>query len=211
MNTIKRVAIYARVSTSDQDPDVQVRELREYAERRGWTLVKEPYVDYASGKLEKRPALDLLMRDAGRRTFDAVLVWKLDRFGRSLRHLINALAELESRGVAFISLSDNIDLSTPAGRLMFQIIGAMAEFERTLISERVSAGLRAARAKGRKIGRPKRQIDVAQVVKMRGFGMSQNTIIRELRTTGRTLRNALRAHEHETELLRRASEGKFDA
>jgi putative DNA-invertase from lambdoid prophage Rac len=211
MNDIKRVAIYARVSTGEQDPEVQVRELHEYAERRGWKVVKEPFVDYASGKLEKRPALDLLMRDAGRKAFDAVLVWKLDRFGRSLRHLINALAELEARGVAFVSLSDNLDLSTPAGRLMFQIIGAMAEFERTLISERVSAGLRNARAKGHRLGRPKRQIDVSQVRRMQGFGMSQNAIIRELRTTGRTLRNALRADVHDAELLRHLSEGKYDA
>src|SRR5258707_12915460 len=94
------------------------------------------------------------MADAGQRKFDSVLVWKLDRFGRSLRHLVNALAELEALGLTFISLRDNLDLSTPSGRLMFQIIGAMAEFERSLIQERVKAGLRNARAKGKRLGRP---------------------------------------------------------
>jgi len=151
-----RAAIYARVSTANtgQDPTMQTRELREYCECRGWTVVGE-YVDLGiSGTKEKRPELDRLMSDAHRRRIDAILVWKLDRFGRSLRHLVNALAELEARGIAFISLRDNLDLSTPSGRLMFQIIGAMAEFERALIQERVKAGMRNARAKGRRIGRP---------------------------------------------------------
>jgi len=154
-----RTAIYARVSTANngQDPameTMQNRELREYVERRGRTVVGE-YVDVGiSGAKEKRAELDRLMADARRRRFDAILVWKLDRFGRSLRHLVNTLAELEARGIAFISLRDNLDLSTPSGRLMFQIIGAMAEFERALIAERVKAGMRNARAKGRHIGRP---------------------------------------------------------
>jgi DNA invertase Pin-like site-specific DNA recombinase len=145
-----RVALYARVSTStgQQDPEMQLRELREYVERRGWQII-ETYTDEGiSGSKDSRPALNRLMADACRRRFDAVLVWKLDRFGRSLRHLVNSLAELEALGVAFISLRDNLDLSTPSGRLMFQIIGAMAEFERALIQERVKAGLRNARAKG---------------------------------------------------------------
>lgn len=153
---IVRTAIYARVSTANngQDPSMQTRELRDYCERRGWIIVGE-YVDVGiSGTKERRPELDRLMADAHRRRFDAILVWKLDRFGRSLRHLVNALAELEPRGIAFISLRDNLDLSTPSGRLMFQIIGAMAEFERALIAERVRAGMRNAKAKGHRIGRP---------------------------------------------------------
>ena len=109
-----------------------------------------------SGAKDSRPELNRLMADAHQRRFDAVLVWKLDRYARSLRHLVNALAELEALGVAFISLRDNLDLSTPSGRLMFQIIGAMAEFERSLIVERVKAGMRNARAKDRRIGRPPR-------------------------------------------------------
>jgi DNA invertase Pin-like site-specific DNA recombinase len=153
-----RVALYCRVSTNtgQQSPEMQVRELQEYAERRGWRIVDE-YTDQGiSGAKESRPALNRLVTEAHRRCFDAVLVWKLDRFGRSLRHLVNALAEFEALGIAFVSLRDNLDLSTPSGRLMFQIIGAMAEFERTLIAERVKAGMRNARAKGRKIGRPPR-------------------------------------------------------
>ena len=151
-----RAAIYARVSTanSGQDPTLQTRELREYCERRGWSITSE-YVDVGvSGSKEKRPELNKLVTDAHRRRFDVVLVWKLDRFGRSLRHLVNSLAELESLGIDFVSLRDNLDLTTPSGRLMFQIIGAMAEFERALIQERVKAGMRNARAKGRRIGRP---------------------------------------------------------
>jgi DNA invertase Pin-like site-specific DNA recombinase len=109
-----------------------------------------------SGAKDSRPALNRLMADAHRRRFDTVLVWKLDRFGRSLRHLVNALAELEAKRIAFVSLKDNLDLYTPSGRLMFQIIGAMAEFERALIVERVKAGMRNAKAKGKRIGRPPR-------------------------------------------------------
>ena len=131
-----RSAIYARVSTANngQDPTLQTRELREYCERRGWSITSE-YVDVGvSGSKEKRPELDKLVTDAHRRRFDVVLVLsKLDRFGRSLRHLVNSLAELESLGIDFVSLRDNLDLTTPSGRLMFQIIGAMAEFERALI------------------------------------------------------------------------------
>jgi DNA invertase Pin-like site-specific DNA recombinase len=139
-----RVAIYARVSTSNhgQDAGLQTRDLRQFAEARGWKLEDE-YVDSGvSGAKDSRPELNRLMADAKRRRFDTVLVWKLDRFGRSLRHLVNALAEFESLGIAFVSLSDNLDLSTASGRLMFNIIGAMAEFERALIQERVKAGIR---------------------------------------------------------------------
>jgi DNA invertase Pin-like site-specific DNA recombinase len=155
---ISRVALYARVSTlnNGQDPAMQTRELEEYCQRRGWEIAG-CYVDTGvSGAKDSRPELNRLMADAHQRRFDAVLVWKLDRYGRSLRHLVNALAELEALGVAFISLRDNLDLSTPSGRLMFQIIGAMAEFERSLIVERVKAGMRNARAKGKRIGRPPR-------------------------------------------------------
>jgi DNA invertase Pin-like site-specific DNA recombinase len=120
------------------------------------------------------------MADAKQRRFDSVCVWKLDRFGRSLRHLVNALADLESLGVAFVSLKDNLDLSTPSGRLMFQIIGAMAEFERSLIQERVKAGLRNARAKGKRLGRPRLVLDAAQVARLRASGASWPSIARKL-------------------------------
>src|SRR5947208_15933396 len=163
----ERVALYARVSTLlGQSPEMQLVELREYAARRGWHVIGE-YVDRASGIKESRPALNRLMTDARRRKFDMIAVWKLDRFGRSLKHLVNALAELESLGVAFVSLRDNLDLSTPAGRLMFQIIAAMAEFERALITERVRAGIAVARAQGKRIGRPPRPVDNVRVAELR--------------------------------------------
>jgi hypothetical protein len=125
----QRVALYARVSTlAAQNPEMQLLELREYATRRAWQVVGE-YVDHASGAKESRPALNRLMADARQRKFDVIAVWKVDRFGRSLKHLINALAELDAVGLAFVSLRDNLDFGTPSGRLMFQIIAAMAEFE----------------------------------------------------------------------------------
>lgn len=176
-----RVALYARVSTNNgQDPAMQLRELREYCERRGWAVAGE-YVDTGiSGAKDRRPELDRLMADACQRRIDCVLVWKLDRFGRSLRHLVNALAELEARGVAFVSLRDNLDLGTPSGRLMFQIIGAMAEFERALIQERVRAGLRNARAKGRRLGRPRVVVDARRIAALRASGASWAKIAEEL-------------------------------
>jgi DNA invertase Pin-like site-specific DNA recombinase len=169
-----RVAIYARVSTTNhgQDVSLQTRELRQFAEARGWKLADE-YVDAGvSGSKDSRPELNRLMADAKRRRFDVVLVWKLDRFGRSLRHLVNALAEFESLGIAFVSLSDNLDLSTASGRLMFNIIGAMAEFERELIRERVKAGMKNAKAKGARIGRPRVAVDAVRISHLRAEGRS---------------------------------------
>jgi DNA invertase Pin-like site-specific DNA recombinase len=170
---IARVALYARVSTlNNQDPEMQLAEQREYAERRGWQIVDEFIDQGVSGSKESRPALNRLMSDACRRRFDAVLVWKIDRFGRSLKHLVNSLAELSALGVAFVSLRDNLDLSTPSGRLMFQIIGTMAEFERALIQERVRAGLRNARAKGKRLGRPRIIVNTARIRDLRAQGRS---------------------------------------
>src|SRR5579862_1166102 len=178
--TVRRVALYARVSTSNgqQDPEMQLRELREFAEHRGLSITGE-YVDRMTGSKDSRPALNRLMADASRRKFDAVLVWKLDRFGRSLRHLVNAIAELEAIGVAFISFRNNVDLSTPLGRLMFQIIGAMAEFERALIQERVRAGLRNARAKGKRLGRPRVSVNAQEIADLRRRGYSWAQIVTE--------------------------------
>ncbi len=188
---IQRVALYARVSTlNGQDPEMQLRELREYAGRRGWTVTEE-YIDQGvSGSRESRPALNQLMVDAHQRRFDAVLVWKLDRFGRSLKHLVNSIADLEALGVAFVSLRDNLDLSTPSGRLMFQIIGAMAEFERALIQERVRAGLRNARAKGKRLGRPRVDVDASRVAALRVQGASWRAISAEMGLAVGTLHRA---------------------
>jgi DNA invertase Pin-like site-specific DNA recombinase len=176
-----RVAIYARVSTlNGQDPEMQLREMREYAVRRGWELAGE-YIDHGvSGAKESRPELNRLMQDARQRRFDAVAVWKLDRFARSLKMLVVSLAELEALGVAFVSLRDNLDLSTPTGRLMFQVVGAMAEFERALIQERVRAGIRNARAKGKALGRPRRVVDGNAIAELKSQGMSTRKIARTL-------------------------------
>jgi len=159
---------------------MQLRELREYATRRGWEVVGK-YVDHGvSGAQESRPELNRLMQDARYRAFDAVAVWKLDRFARSLKMLVVSLAELEALGVAFVSLRDNLDLSTPTGRLMFQVVGAMAEFERALIQERVRAGIRNARAKGKALGRPRRIVDGNAIMALRDEGMSVRKIARTL-------------------------------
>jgi DNA invertase Pin-like site-specific DNA recombinase len=174
-SSVQCLALYARVSTANgqQDPEMQLRELREYAQRRELTIVGE-YIDRMTGSKDSRPSLNRLMADASHRKFDAVLVWKLDRFGRSLRHLVNAL------GLTFISLRDNLDLSTPSGRLMFQIIGAMAEFERALIQERVKAGLRNARSTGVRLGRPRIFVSESRMDALRGSGASWRAIAKEL-------------------------------
>lgn len=179
---IIRCGVYARVSTvgNGQSPEMQLRELREYCERRGWQIAGE-YVDAGvSGAKESRPELNRLMSAAKQRQFDAVLVWKLDRFGRSLRHLVNSIAEFEALGVSFVSLRDNVDLSTPAGRLQFHVVAAMAEFERALIQERVRAGLRNARAKGVCLGRPRAVVSVARAIALRGQGHSVRDIASKL-------------------------------
>ena len=148
-----KAAIYARVSTFDQEPENQLAELRRYADARGWTATA--YVDKGvSGAKDKRPALDQLVADARRRRFDVLVVWRLDRLGRNLRHLILLLDELNAVGVAFVSLGEGIDTATPAGRLQLHILGAIAEFERARIQERVRAGLARVRAQGRTLGRP---------------------------------------------------------
>jgi DNA invertase Pin-like site-specific DNA recombinase len=195
-----RIALYARVSTNGklQDPEMQLRELREYAARRGWEIVAE-FVDRGvSGTKEKRPQLDAMMRACQARDVDAVLVWKLDRFARSLKHLVNALAEFDALGIAFISLRDNLDLTTPAGRLMFQIIGAMAEFERSLIVERVRAGLHnpdkpGFSSKGNRLGRPRVGVPVAKIERLKREGVSLREIARQVGVSKTTILRALAA------------------
>lgn len=149
-----RAAIYARVSTPDQDPDNQLLELRRYVGARHW--VPTEYVDRGvSGSKDRRPALDQLMSDARRRKVDVVVVWRLDRFGRNLRHLITAIDELNAVGVAFVSLGENIDTTSPTGRLLLGVMASFAEFERERIRERVLAGLHRARTQGKRLGRPR--------------------------------------------------------
>lgn len=177
-----RVAIYARVSTANngQDPEMQTRELREYAERRGWTVAGE-YVDIGiSGTKERRPELDRLMADAHRRRFDVVAVWKFDRMARSVSHLLRVLETFGALGVHFVSLSEAIDTATPAGKMVFTVLGAVAELERSLIVERVRAGLRNAKAKGKRLGRPKITVDSNKIAHLRSQGRTVREIAEEL-------------------------------
>jgi DNA invertase Pin-like site-specific DNA recombinase len=163
-----RAAIYARVSTLDQEPENQLQELRRYVAIRGWTA--HEFVDRGiSGLKDRRPALDTLIRDAKRRRFDVLVCWRLDRLGRNLRHLILLLDDLSALGVAFISLQEGIDATTPAGRLQLHVLGAIAEFERARIVERVRAGLARAKAQGVKLGRPRRRIDPERLAAVAGL------------------------------------------
>lgn len=177
-----RAAIYARISTTGngQSPEMQLRELREYCERRGWQIAGE-YIDLGiSGAKDRRPELDRLMADAHKRRFDVVAVWKFDRFARSVSHLLRALDTFRVLGIEFVSLSESLDTATPAGRMVFTVLGAVAELERSLIAERVRAGLRNAKAKGRKLGRPRIAVDVAQIARLRSQGRSWPQIAAEM-------------------------------
>src|SRR3989441_12943457 len=188
-----KVAIYARVSTTNgQDPELQLRELREYCQRRGWEVAGE-YVDVGiSGAREQRQQLNRLIADAHRRRFDAVVVWKFDRFARSVSHLLRALETFRALGIEFVSLSEQVDTSTPTGRMVFTVLGAVAELERSLIAERVRAGLRNARAKGKRLGRPRAAVDAARIGRLRAQGHSWPKIARELGVSVGTVYQAAR-------------------
>jgi DNA invertase Pin-like site-specific DNA recombinase len=167
-----KAAIYARVSTLDQEPENQLRELRRYAEARGWEATE--YVDKGvSGAREARPALDELVKAARRRRFDTLVVWRLDRLGRNLRHLIMLLDELTALGVGFVSLGEGIDTSTPAGRLQLHILGAIAEFERARIAERVRLGVARAKAQGKHMGRPRRRVSEEEIAALAHLPLRQ--------------------------------------
>lgn len=177
-----KTCLYARVSTADkgQNPDMQLRELREYCERRGWSVAAE-YVEIGiSGAKESRPELNRLMADAHKRHFDAIVVWRFDRFARSVSHLLRALETFKALGIEFVSLSEQVDTSTPTGRMIFTVLGAVAELEQSLIAERVRAGVRNARAKGRKLGRPRISVDTRQIAALRASGASYPSIAAKL-------------------------------
>jgi DNA invertase Pin-like site-specific DNA recombinase len=170
----QRVALYARISTKNngQDPETQLIALREYAGHRGMTITDE-YVDLGiSGAKDRRPELDRLMTDARRRRFDIVLVARFDRFARSTKHLVVSLEEFNALGIDFVSLNESIDTSTPMGKMIFTVIGAVAELERSLIRERVMMGLDRARKEGKKLGRPQKLVDREQVATLRAKGLS---------------------------------------
>lgn len=171
---------------------MQTRELREYCERRGWQIAGEYVDEGVSGAKDDRTELSRLMADAHRRKFDAVVCWKFDRFARSVSHLLRALETFNSLGVAFVSLSEQIDTTTPAGRMTFTVLGAVAELERSLIAERVRAGLRNARAKGKKLGRPRVAVDAPTVAALRAQGRSWPQIAAEMGVSVGTVYQAAR-------------------
>lgn len=187
-----RVAIYARVSTVNhgQDVSTQTRELEQFAQVRGWAVVGS-YLDVGvSGTKDSRPELNRLMADAHRRRFDVVCCWRFDRFARSVSHLLRALETFKALRIDFVSFSEQMDTSTPTGKMVFTVLGAVAELERSLIVERVKAGLRNARAKGKRIGRPRVVVDGIQVKALRNAGRSWSEICRE---TGLTKGTAQRS------------------
>ena len=190
----RRAVLYSRVSTlhHGQDSEVQSREIREYCQRRGWPLVGE-YVDAGiSGVKERRPQLDRLVADAHKRKFEVIVVWKFDRFARSVSHLLRALENFRALGIEFVSLSEQIDTSTPTGKMIFTVLGAVAELERSLIAERVRAGLRNAKAKGKRLGRPSRPVNATHVAQLRAQGLTWRAIGKQLGMAPRTALLALR-------------------
>jgi DNA invertase Pin-like site-specific DNA recombinase len=190
------VALYARVSTEGQDPEVQLGALRAHVAQRGWTVIAECVDRGYSGAKEKRPALDRLMTVAWTGQVQAVLVWRFDRFARSVKHLIKALEVFRSLNVNFISLQEQFDTSTPIGQAMFTIIGAMAQLERDIIRERVRAGLDRARARGVRLGRPVAEARPEDVLALRETGRSLGEIARQLHCSRSTARRRLKEATH---------------
>ena len=190
---IKTAVIYGRVSTSEQNPDMQLHALRELAERRGWKVVGEYVDEGVSGSQERRPQLDRLMSDAHKGRMDVVLVWRFDRFARSVRHLVIALEQFRSMAIDFVSMNDGIDTSTPAGRFTFHVIAAVAELERELIRERTKAGVQAARRRGAVLGRLRAEFDLDEARRLRSKGSSIRTIADTLGVSAATVHRGLRS------------------
>ena len=185
----RRIAIYARVSTQDQDPQMQLRELRAYAKSRAFTVAHE-FIDHLSGTMSVRPELSKLWQTARARKIDTVLVWKCDRFARSTKQLIDALEEFRHLGVDFISITEQIDTGSPMGKAMFTVISAIAEFERSLISERVRSGLAKARAHGKILGRPKVSAEtIKEIKRLRKQGKSLTQTAKQLGVSYQTVAN----------------------
>jgi len=187
-----RVVIYARVSTKDQSCELQLRDLRAYCAARKFSVLHE-YVDVGeSGAKDSRPQLNELMASARKRKIDAVLVWRFDRFARSTKHLLLALEEFRSLGIQFSSYQENIDTSSPLGQALFTIVSAVAQLERDLIRERVSAGIRNARACGKQLGRPRRIVNGDEMRLLRSNGASLRQIAEKLGIGYGTVRLRLR-------------------
>jgi DNA invertase Pin-like site-specific DNA recombinase len=187
-----RVALYARVSTLDQDPEVQLAALRQHLAHRGWELTEEFVDQGVSGARERRPALDRLMKAAWTGQFQVVLVWRFDRFARSVKHLVGALETFRSLHVGFVSLQEQLDTSTPIGQAMFTIIGAMAQLERDIIRERVKAGLHHARVRGVRLGRPAARIDAEELRTLHRQGLRVPDLARRFHCSRSTIRRRLR-------------------
>ncbi len=193
-NSTPRTALYARVSTPDQSTDSQRLALRRYVSERGWTTFNEYCDNGVSGTKDSRPALNELMGDAKKRKFDAVLVWRFDRFARSTRHLINALEEFKNLGIDFVSYQENIDTSSPLGSAIFTIISAVAQLERDIIAERVKAGLRNAVEAGKQLGRPRgTSLDVEAIHRLKSEGLSVREIAKQVGTSKTTVSRLLKA------------------
>ena len=189
----KRVAVYARVSTGDQSVDLQLRDLRDYVERQGWEATE--FVDEGvSGRKQSRPALDRLMKEARRKRFDVVLVWRFDRFARSTKHLVTALEEFRCLGVDFVSHQEALDTSTPMGAAMFTIISAMAQLEVDILRERTKAGMEAARRRGKQIGGKRLDLDPGEVRRLREEKGTRGAA-RELGVSPGTVLNVLKRSE----------------
>ncbi len=180
MKTEKRVGIYVRVSTKDQSVEMQLNDLQRYSKERGFEVFKIYKDNGVSGTKDTRPGLNQLMDDARKRRFDIVLVWRFDRFARSTKHLVNALYEFRNLGIDFISFQENIDTSSPLGEAVFTIISAMSKLERDIIAERVKGGLRKARANGKRLGRPKSEVDTDKIVEHRKQKKSIRQIASEM-------------------------------
>lgn len=191
------IALYARVSTNDQTTENQLIALRNHALMRNWKIVEE-YIDQGfSGANTKRPALDQLIKDSWAGKFEAILVWRFDRFARSVKHLITALEEFRSLKINFISLQEQFDTSSPIGQAMFVIIGAMAELERNILRERVKAGQARARAEGKRIGRTPRSYDKEEIQKLRTEGLSIRKISRKVGIPKTTIAKFLKREIHD--------------
>jgi len=196
--TKKRIAVYARVSTTDQSTESQLLDLRRYVRERGWELFKEYTDNGISGTKDSRPALDHMMSDARKRRFDVVLVWRFDRFARSTQHLILALSEFKNLGIDFVSFQENIDTSSPLGSAIFTIISAVSQLERDIIAERVRMGLRRAKEEGKQLGRPRASIDLEKLNRLHSEGLSHRAIAAELGTSHATVGRMLRANGTKT-------------
>jgi DNA invertase Pin-like site-specific DNA recombinase len=186
----KRVSIYARVSTDCQDESLQLSALKEFVSQRGWEL-KSTYIDHGVSSRSVRPELERMMKDAHKRRFDVIAVWKFDRFARSTRELVFALEQFDALGIDFVSVTQAIDTSGPMGKLVFSVLAAIAEFERELIKERVVAGMKEAQRQGKHCGRPAKEFDIAKATALRKSGLSWRKLASSTGIPVHLLRNRL--------------------